>query len=230
MKHADFFRDDHIFDPAIDSDLREVPQSSYSRVWKRALDVTLIVLALPLLVPVFVVLSALCMLDGGAPFYTHMRVGKGGRNFRCYKFRSMVPDADRRLAELLERDADARREWDQFQKLKNDPRITPVGRFLRASSLDELPQLINVLLGDMSLVGPRPFTRAEEAAYRRSGGVAYFDLRPGLTGYWQVTARNRATTGKRGLYDNRYARRMGLLTDLGILMRTVGVVLQRTGH
>lgn len=227
MKNATFLPDGRVVNAAF------VPvavyQSGYRRMTKRLLDLGLIILALPLLLPVFAVLTVAAMCDGGSPFYVQERVGAAGRRFGCFKFRSMVPDADARLAGLLKRDARARDEWNRLQKLRNDPRITPLGRFLRATSLDELPQLINVLRGEMSLVGPRPFTPAEEQTYRRFGGWAYFELRPGLTGYWQVMARNRARFERRSLYDNRYFRRLSLGTDLRILFQTIGVVMKRTG-
>lgn len=206
------------------------PSDLYARGGKYVFDLLLILLSLPFLLPVFTILIAVASLDGGSPFYAHRRVGMGGKAFYCLKFRSMVPDADKKLTELLDNDPEARIEWERYHKIKNDPRVTRFGRFLRSSSLDELPQLINVVKGEMSLVGPRPFTREEEDRYRRTGGWSYFEMKPGITGLWQVTARNSSKVHVRYLYDNRYFRRMSLFTDLWIILQTFSVVLKRTGH
>jgi lipopolysaccharide/colanic/teichoic acid biosynthesis glycosyltransferase len=139
----------------------------------------------------------------------------------------MVVDADSRLLDLLERDPEAREEWAETQKLKHDPRITPLGRFIRKTSLDELPQLWNVLIGDMSLVGPRPFMPDQQVLYP---GVAYYSMRPGLTGYWQVRERNGTSFAGRAMHDDDYCREMSLLTDLRLLVATVSVVVGQTGH
>jgi lipopolysaccharide/colanic/teichoic acid biosynthesis glycosyltransferase len=144
-----------------------------------------------------------------------------------WKLRSMVPDADAKLAAYLDSDASARREWDAYQKLTNDPRITPLGVMLRKSSLDELPQLWNVLKGDMSLVGPRPMMPEQRSMYV---GDAYYKLRPGVTGLWQVSDRNATTFARRAEYDTDYERKLSLATDLMVLAATVGVVLRGTGH
>jgi lipopolysaccharide/colanic/teichoic acid biosynthesis glycosyltransferase len=154
---------------------------------KRAIDLTLVLLAMPLWLPLLVIGAALVMLDGHNPFYSQERIGRNGRVFRIWKLRSMVPDADVFLENHLANNPEARAEWDVTQKLKEDPRITPVGRVLRKISLDELPQLLNVLTGDMSLVGPRPIMVNQQALYP---GRRYYDMRPGLTGLWQVSDRN----------------------------------------
>lgn len=194
---------------------------------KHALDVALVLLTLPAVLPVVLLLALLVALDGGRPFYSQPRVGLGGRSFRIWKLRSMVVDADARLQALLERDSAAKAEWDETQKLREDPRITRVGRVLRRSSLDELPQLWNVLKGDMSLVGPRPMMPSQQALYP---GTAYFALRPGLTGLWQVSQRNKASFADRASFDNDYHRRLSFALDATVLMATVGVVLRATGH
>jgi lipopolysaccharide/colanic/teichoic acid biosynthesis glycosyltransferase len=139
----------------------------------------------------------------------------------------MVPDADMRMADYLESNPDARTEWDQTQKLKSDPRITRSGHFLRQTSLDELPQLWNVLIGEMSLVGPRPMMLSQQNMYP---GTAYFALRPGLTGYWQTAERNCSTFAARAEYDTNYEADLSLATDLKLLVLTVGVVVKSTGH
>ncbi len=199
----------------------------YRRFFKRALDVTAIVLALPAVLPVVAVAAVLVARDGGSPFYTQMRVGKGGKRFRMWKLRSMVRDADERMEEFLAANPEARMEWDSTQKLKADPRITRMGKFLRKSSLDELPQLWNVLRGDMSLVGPRPMMICQQSLYP---GQGYYAVRPGITGYWQTSARNRSTFEARAAFDDAYEADLSLLTDMKVLAATVGVVVHGTGY
>jgi lipopolysaccharide/colanic/teichoic acid biosynthesis glycosyltransferase len=194
---------------------------------KRALDLFLILATAPLTVPVILVLAALVALEGGKPFYTQFRVGRNGKLFRMWKLRSMVQDADTRLAAHLASDPAAQGEWETTQKLKNDPRITRFGRLLRKTSLDELPQLFNVLNGSMSLVGPRPMMVGQQCLY---DGRAYYNLRPGITGLWQISDRNDCNFSDRARFDNAYHRDMSLLTDLRILFRTVSVVLRGTGY
>jgi lipopolysaccharide/colanic/teichoic acid biosynthesis glycosyltransferase len=199
----------------------------YRSALKRILDILFVLLALPIVLPVIVVLVAMISMDGSSPFYSQQRLGKGGREFRFWKLRTMVPDADLQLANHLEADGNARREWDAYQKLASDPRITPFGHFLRRSSLDELPQLWNVLKGDMSLVGPRPMMPEQRRLYP---GLAYFTLRPGVTGPWQISDRNATTFARRAEYDADYERSLSLATDLKVLLATVGVVLRATGR
>lgn len=198
----------------------------YRSLVKRPLDVALVVLTSPVVVPLILFLALIVMLDGRNPFYSQKRVGRGGQVFRMWKLRSMVPDADQRLEEYLARDPQARQEWDASQKLRHDPRVTPVGRVLRACSLDELPQLLNVVTGDMSLVGPRPMMPDQQAMY---SGDGYYRLRPGITGFWQTAGRNKTTFAARALYDDRYERSLSFASDAAILARTVAVVLKRTG-
>lgn len=199
----------------------------YRRLFKRLLDVTAILMAVPVVVPVVAVAAVLVARDGGSPFYTQMRVGRGGRRFKMWKLRSMVCDADARMEAYLESDPAARQEWDSTQKLKADPRITRFGKFLRKSSLDELPQLWNVLIGDMSLVGPRPMMVNQQGLYP---GTAYYALRPGITGYWQTAGRNRTTFEARAEYDDAYEAELSLVTDVKVLAATVGVVVHGTGY
>lgn len=196
---------------------------------KRAMDILGAGALLLLALPAFLVIAALVRRDGGRVFYAHERVGRGGRLFGCLKFRSMVVDADRRLAALLERDPAARAEWEATRKLKNDPRVTWIGRFLRATSLDELPQLINVLRGDMSLVGPRPVQAAELAAFYGAAAQHYLAVRPGITGPWQVSGRNDTSYAQRVALDVAYVTQPSLLADVKILLRTPIVVLARRG-
>lgn len=198
----------------------------YRNGLKRALDVFLVLAAAPIWLPVVLLGAALTALDGHSPFYFQKRVGQGGRSFWLWKLRTMVPDADAKLDAYLAQNPEARAEWDANQKLKHDPRITWVGRFLRKTSLDELPQLVNVLKGDMSLVGPRPMMLCQRDLYH---GNAYYNMRPGLTGPWQVSERHESLFADRVRYDNDYAATMSLATDVRVLARTVGVVLRGTG-
>lgn len=199
----------------------------YRNVFKRAFDVVAILMAAPVVVPVVAALAVAVAANGGNPFYTQMRVGRHGKKFRMWKLRSMVLDADARMADYLQSNPSARAEWDKTQKLMNDPRITGFGRFLRKSSLDELPQLWNVLRGDMSLVGPRPMMISQQLMYP---GTAYYALRPGITGYWQTAGRNRTTFAARADFDTVYEQRLSLRADVEILLRTVSVVVKGAGH
>jgi lipopolysaccharide/colanic/teichoic acid biosynthesis glycosyltransferase len=196
---------------------------------KRTLDILGAGALLLLALPAFLVIAALVKLDGGRAFYAHERVGRDGRLFGCLKFRSMVMDADRRLAALLATDADARAEWEATRKLKNDPRVTWIGRVLRATSLDELPQLINVLRGEMSLVGPRPVQASELAAFYGAAAQHYMAVRPGITGPWQVSGRSDTSYAQRVALDVAYATQPSILTDVKILLRTPAAVLARRG-
>jgi lipopolysaccharide/colanic/teichoic acid biosynthesis glycosyltransferase len=198
---------------------------------KRALDVTLSATLLLVLLPVFLAIAVVVAGDGGSALYSHRRVGRGGRTFGCLKFRSMRPNADRLLAELLAREPSARAEWEATRKLRRDPRVTPIGRLLRATSLDELPQLINVLRGDMSLVGPRPVVQEElDQHYAPAAAAAdYLSVRPGVTGLWQVSGRSDTDYRERVALDAHYARNPSLRKDLVLLALTVVVVLRCRG-
>ena len=194
---------------------------------KRALDLLLTFLVLPPVVLVILLLALAIAVDGGRPFYSQTRLGRGKRSFRLWKLRSMVPDADARLQAHLDGDPVARAEWETTQKLKRDPRITRIGRILRRTSLDELPQLWNVLKGDMSLVGPRPMMPTQRSLYP---GWAYFVMRPGITGLWQVSERNDTSFAKRASFDQEYHHRLSFTLDAKVLVATVRVVLRATGH
>lgn len=199
----------------------------YRRVLKRMLDTLVVLAAAPVVVPLILILALLVARDGGQPFYRQARVGRGGRIYSMWKLRSMVVDADARLAAHLDADPEARAEWESTQKLKSDPRITRFGRLIRKTSLDELPQLINVLTGDMSLVGPRPMMPEQQSIYP---GRAYYALRPGITGIWQVSERNNCTFADRARFDAVYERDVSLGTDIKLLLATVRVVLRGTGY
>jgi lipopolysaccharide/colanic/teichoic acid biosynthesis glycosyltransferase len=203
----------------------------YRRSCKRLLDCLLVLLAAPIAVPTILLLAALIRLDGGPAFYSQERIGRHGRRFRIWKLRSMRVGADALLAAHLAADPAARAEWASTQKLKDDPRVTAIGRSIRKSSLDELPQLWNVLMGEMSLVGPRPMLPDQEPLYPgRERARAYDSLRPGLTGVWQVRNRNATTFARRATYDSFYAERVSFTTDLRLLLATVQVVLRGTGY
>jgi exopolysaccharide production protein ExoY len=196
---------------------------------QRAADLFVAVIAAVALAPLMLTLALMIWLsDGGPALYAHVRVGRMGQLFRCWKFRSMVADADRILAEHLAADPQARTEWDAGHKLRLDPRITPFGRFLRASSLDELPQLWNVLVGEMSIVGPRPIVIEEIERYQ-SNFSDYCACRPGITGLWQISGRNDVSYDERVALDTRYAQSRSLLLDLQIIVSTIPAVLTRRG-
>lgn len=184
-------------------------------------------MAAPAVLPVVALLALLVKRDGGPAFYCQDRIGRGGRHFRIWKLRTMVPDAEAALQAHLEANPESRAEWDATQKLKRDPRITAFGQALRKTSLDELPQLWNVLTGEMSLVGPRPMLPEQRDLYP---GKAYFAMRPGITGLWQVSDRNASTFAARAEYDDRYFNAISLKTDVKILFSTIGVVLRGTGY
>lgn len=200
----------------------------YRNGFKRLLDVTLVLLALPVVLPVIALAAAALWVEGGQPFFGQKRLGRNGRVFVMRKLRTMVPDAEARLERCLVADPALRHEWETTQKLRRDPRITPLGRFLRKSSLDELPQLWNVLTGDMSLVGPRPMLPHQLDLY---GGdtSAYFALRPGLTGLWQISERNQGYFARRAICDARYDRSLSLPLDLRVIAATFRVMLRGTG-
>lgn len=194
---------------------------------KRMMDLAIVLLALPFWLPVILVTALVVACDGHNPFYTQLRIGRNGRVFRIIKLRSMVHDADAVFRAHLRDNPAARLEWDATQKLKDDPRITRVGHIIRKTSLDELPQLVNVLLGDMSLVGPRPMMVSQKSLYP---GQSYYAMRPGLTGFWQISNRNNCRFAGRARYDHAYLNAMSLRTDFVVLWRTIGVVLRGTGY
>jgi lipopolysaccharide/colanic/teichoic acid biosynthesis glycosyltransferase len=207
-----------------------VAQAAYVAFGKRMVDVALAIAVAPAVLPVVGIAAGAVALSGAKPFYAQERVGRHGRKFRCWKIRTMVPDADAVLARILAEDPSRGAEWATRQKLADDPRVTRVGRFLRRSSLDELPQIWNVLRGDMSFVGPRPFTPEQAAQY--DGGrndSVYYSLRPGLTGPWQLDGRDRSAFADRARFDAFYAAEMGLGPDLRMVLRTFGAVLGGRG-
>ena len=208
---------------------REGDRKALFPIAKRALDILGAGIGLVLLAPFFLIVALMVRADGGPAFFAHQRVGRGGKLFGCLKFRSMVIDSQARLETLLASDPTARAEWEATRKLKNDPRITRIGRFLRSTSLDELPQLINVLRGEMSLVGPRPVQEAEIIRYYGASAAHYMAVRPGITGLWQVSGRSETSYESRVALDVSYVSRPSLLADFSILLRTPVAVLSRRG-
>lgn len=199
------------------------------RTWgKRAFDIICVLLAAPVVFPVVLICALMLRRDGGSAFYRQDRLGKNGQRFSILKLRSMVPDAETVLKAYLAENPDQKAEWDVYQKLSHDPRVTRLGRILRATSLDELPQLWNVLRGDMSLVGPRPMLPEQADLHGEFG--AYCAHLPGVTGLWQVSDRNDCSFSQRAIYDLQYHETIGLGSDLRLILRTVGVVLRRTGR
>lgn len=196
---------------------------------KRAFDVCGALGLLIALSPLFLAVAiAIKLTDSGPIMFAHRRIGLGGRAFSCLKFRSMVVDADRRLSELLASNPSAAKEWAETQKLRNDVRVTRIGNLLRRSSLDELPQLINVIRGEMSLVGPRPVTLQELARYDLDR-AHYMRARPGLTGAWQVSGRSNLSYARRISLDKSYAMDWTFGNDMKLLAQTVPVLLSRRG-
>lgn len=196
---------------------------------KRGIDLAIALLTLTLGLPLMILVALLVKVTSRGPiFFGHPRVGHQGEMFRAWKFRSMHPDADRMLADYLEKNPDARTEWANTQKLRHDPRVTPLGRFLRKSSLDELPQVWNVLRGDMSIVGPRPIVRAEICRYGNSLRL-YTNVKPGLTGLWQVSGRTECSYDDRVRFDEFYIRHWSPWLDIYILAKTVVTLVKRQG-
>ncbi len=205
-----------------------LPQGgAYKLGLKRALDVTIVVLSLPFVLPLIAVLAFLVSRDGGRAFYSQERVGRGGRIYRIWKLRTMVTNADASLSDYLSSNPEAAAEWALTQKLKKDPRITKIGCALRKSSIDELPQVFNVLIGDMSLVGPRPMLPEQVDMYP---GLAYYSQRPGITGSWQVSKRNESSFAERARFDTDYVANLSFVNDVKLLFATVRVVVNGTGY
>lgn len=202
--------------------------SVYGTYGKRVVDIAFCILILPLALPLIAVLWVLTRRDGGPGFFGHTRIGRDGKPFRCWKIRTMVTDAETKLQEYLRDNPEAAAEWARDHKLANDPRITRLGRILRKTSLDELPQLWNVFLGEMSVVGPRPIVVAELEKYgiHQTG---YKSMKPGLTGLWQVSGRNDVTYEERVMLDMSYLVRMSLWLDAKIVLMTASAVLAKTG-
>lgn len=201
------------------------PRRNYYAV-KRVFDVVLTIAISPFALIIIGAVAPFVLMDGGKVFLQQPRIGKDGKLFRLWKIRTMQQDAQQRLQKYLDDNPAARQEWESHQKLRNDPRITTTGKYLRKYSIDELPQLLNVLRGEMSLVGPRPMLPEQRIHYP---GVAYFSLRPGLTGLWQIGDRNACSFAERAAYDDRYLHVMSIVTDIRILLTTPLVIFRGNG-
>jgi lipopolysaccharide/colanic/teichoic acid biosynthesis glycosyltransferase len=215
--------------PAIRRDELTRDRKSQDELALRVFDVALALAALVFFLPLMLLLAILVFVTNPGPvIFAHRRIGKGGRHFHCLKFRTMAVDAEQRLAHLLATDEGARIEWTRDHKLRDDPRVTRLGSFLRKTSLDELPQLINVLRGEMSLVGPRPIVDAERIRYGRYF-AHYCQVRPGITGLWQISGRNNVSYRRRVAFDVAYSRSRSLAFDAKILAATIPSVLMARG-
>jgi undecaprenyl-phosphate galactose phosphotransferase len=195
---------------------------------KRLFDTFAALALLLVLSPALLLMAWAIRRDGGPALFAHPRIGKNGKVFNCFKFRTMVVDAEKQLEYLLQSQPELREQWQAEQKLHSDPRVSQVGRLLRRTSLDELPQLINVIRGEMSLVGPRPVVRSELPRYGDQVGY-YLMVRPGMTGLWQVSGRNDVDYDTRVYLDSWYVKNWSLWHDLVILFKTISVVLTRQG-
>ncbi len=205
-------------------------KSSINCFIKRSFDIIVSITILPILLPLLGVISLLILLDSpGFPIFIHERIGKNGRKIRVYKFRTMHKNSQEILRRHLEKDPLAKQEWETYFKLKNDPRITRIGKFLRRTSLDELPQIFNVLKGEMSFVGPRPVTEEELKKYYGEFSSFYYMVSPGITGLWQVSGRNEVAYEDRVKMDVWYVLNWSLWLDIILLIRTISVVLKREG-
>lgn len=197
---------------------------------KRLFDITFSAVALTIGLPLFVLIGLCVKLSSAGPvFYGHERIGRGGRAFRCYKFRTMYADADARLEKLLAADDALRAEWDASHKLKDDPRVTPVGKVLRKTSLDELPQFLNVLKGDLSVVGPRPVVELEVFKFLGPKATKILSVRPGLTCLWQVSGRSNTSYDRRIALDEQYIETRSFALDVKIIAQTVPALLSSRG-
>lgn len=214
---------------SLDLQFKSTSDKSRQYAVKRAFDLTAAIALVLMLAPLILIIAMLIKAsDGGPALYRQCRIGKRGKTFQCWKFRTMSCNADKELQRLLSSDPVAAKEWAECQKLARDPRITPVGAFLRRSSLDELPQLFNIIAGEMAFVGPRPIVAAERERY----GEAFahcFSVQPGLTGLWQVSGRSDCSYATRISLDSQYASEWHLLLDAKILVRTVPAVLMQRG-
>lgn len=197
---------------------------------KRCFDIVVAFLLLIILSPLIIYFFCRIYFDGGHVIFADKRVGLNGKKFKCYKFRTMVFNSNKILNDLLIRDSDAKKEWEKYFKLKNDPRITRVGRFLRKSSFDELPQLWNVLIGDMSIIGPRPIIDNDEQINKYGIYLKYYySVRPGMSGLWQISGRNELTFRERIKLDMKYIKSATIFTDIYILFKTIPVLIFRKG-
>lgn len=223
MKSATRSANSPFFNPAISA------SQPIGGAAKRSLDIFIACIALVVFCPLFLMIAAMVKFtDGGSVFYGHRRIGHNGQEFRCMKFRTMVQNGEKVLQDYLRNNPEAYEEWRTTRKLQNDPRVTAVGAVLRKLSLDELPQLLNIVKGEMSIVGPRPVVEDELEMYEASA-FYYLQTRPGLTGLWQVSGRNDVSYETRVAMDTMYVKNWSITKDLLIIMRTVPAVCMSRG-
>ena len=204
--------------------------SFMGNVVKTAFDYILTLVGAVFIIPLFFYIAyRIKKEDPGPVFFAHTRIGKDGKPFPCYKFRSMVVNSQEMLQKYLVKNPAAREEWERDFKLKDDPRVTPIGKFLRSTSLDELPQIFNVLRGEMSLVGPRPVIQEELDKYYGETAKLYCTVKPGITGLWQVSGRSDIRYDERVALDATYIKYRSMWGDIVILWKTIGVVLMKKG-
>lgn len=197
---------------------------------KRIFDIFFSLTVLMLGIPIFLLIAlAIKLSSKGSPIYSHLRIGRGGRPFKCYKFRTMYQDADNRLKEILDNDPIKKEEWDRRHKLLDDPRVTPIGKFLRKTSLDELPQFWNVLIGDLSVVGPRPVIFHELQTHFGEKAAKILSMRPGMTGVWQVSGRNDTSYETRVHLDEHYIDNRSMLMDIRLICKTIPCMFTKKG-
>lgn len=197
---------------------------------KRTFDIIFSLVVLTIASPLLLLLAlSIRFFSKGKVVYAHERIGRGGKAFRCLKFRTMYADADQRLTEILANSPEMRKEWEQSHKLKNDPRVTPIGKFLRKTSLDEFPQFFNVLRGDLSVVGPRPVVRSEIQNHIGAKASTILSVRPGITGLWQVSGRSDTSYSRRIQLDEQYIRDQSFFLDLKLICKTVPCMIWSKG-
>lgn len=197
---------------------------------KRSFDIFFSLLVILITLPLFIIIALSIRLSSkGKIVYAHERVGRGGKPFRCFKFRTMYPNADTRLKEILENNPELRKEWEQSHKLKDDPRVTPIGKFLRKTSLDEFPQFWNILRGDLSVVGPRPVVKTEVTKHLGPKAAKILSVRPGLTGLWQVSGRSDTSYAKRIELDEKYVDSHSFWFDIKLIAKTIPAMISSKG-
>ena len=221
----------HFFqEQAIGLEIKNNLAQPLNKIIKMLFDLILSCILLVILsIPMAIIAIIIKLNSSGPAIFSQSRIGKNNKPFKCFKFRTMYDDADKRLSDLLENNSDAINEWNNSWKLRNDPRVTKIGKFLRETSLDELPQIFNVLKCDMSLVGPRPVTKKEIDEYYKDQAKLCFGVNPGITGLWQVSGRSNTSYDYRITLDSWYVRNWNLWLDIVILFKTVRVVLKREG-
>ena len=212
-----------IFVKEMGSQIKHLP---FKRLFDIIFSIIALIITLPFVLAIAIVIKA---TTGGKVFYAHQRIGRGGRSFRCYKFRTMYPNADQLLQELIEHCPIHRIEWEERQKFKHDPRVTNIGAFLRKTSLDELPQFWNVLKGDLSVVGPRPVVESELTKHFGVKAPKILSVRPGITGIWQVSGRNDTSYSERVRLDEKYVDKRSFFMDIKLIAKTIPVMINNKG-